>query len=245
MLKNRSVVKFKDASIDGFNSSWSGEDWGTLIFDNAQGSIGNLWHRMNVIFTNRSNMRVDNMRIEGWKNNDSTTSIGGYNDCTTGSNDDQTRCRSYRANCHGIGVFGYSTVNVDGAVRIARDYSKIYIDYGSAFNTKKHVIMNSKWNQEVCIAGKFTGKAGNNSFSASGYSFYYGRNNNACVPYWTGDYSVNKGYARGCAQDYYMNNGVWNSGCQKKSNYGYQCSIDNVWRSSCSFCGSYGFGYNE
>lgn len=245
VLKNRSVVKFKDASIDGFNSSWSGEDWGTLIFDNAQGSIGNLWHRMNVIFTNRSNMRVDNMRIEGWKNNDSTTSIGGYNDCTTGSNDDQTRCRSYRANCHGIGVFGYSTVNVDGAVRIARDYSKIYIDYGSAFNTKKHVIMNSKWNQEVCIAGKFTGKAGNNSFSASGYSFYYGRNNNACVPYWTGDYSVNKGYARGCAQDYYMNNGVWNSGCQKKSNYGYQCSIDNVWQSSCSFCGSYGFGYNE
>lgn len=104
-------------------------------------------------------------------------------------------------------------------------------------------------NTELCAGGTFSGNTKGSTEKFSSYKVLYGQSNNTCVPYWTGNYSVNKGYATGCAQKYWYDgyNGSWNRSCEKKkdqNNKGFQCYLDNKWNSACWVCESYGMGYN-
>ena len=248
VLKEKSVVTFKDAFINvskganvGSNtwnsdySSWSGEDWATLLFVNSKGTMGHIWHRMNVGFMN-SDLQIRNLRVYGWRNNNLNTTFGGSYD------------NVYSRNCHGI-YLRNSHIFVDGVVRVGNDYSKLYVNYSSTFETKKHLIMVHSKNTELCAGGTFSGNTKGSTEKFSSYKVLYGQSNNTCVPYWTGNYSVNKGYATGCAQKYWYDgyNGSWNRSCEKKkdqNNKGFQCYLDNKWNSACWVCESYGMGYN-
>ena len=240
VLREKAVVTFDNATINSTSynidySSWSGEDWATLLFKNTKGSIGHVWHKMNVGFMN-SNLNIRNMRIHGWRNNNLTKSFGGSYD------------NVYSRNCHGIHLRN-SKIKVNGAVRLANDYSKLYINSSSTFETQKHLVMVNSYNTELCAGGTFTGNTNGSKQSYGSYKVLYGQTNNTCVPYWTGDRSVNEGYARGCARKYWYDgySGAWNRGCQKEkdqSNKGFQCHLDNEWNSACWVCDSYGMGYN-
>ena len=234
---------------------WDGASGATMIFKNSYGYMGNVWSHWNVGIYNVPSGQTLNfnlVKITGWENGDTNTSLGG------------SYSTIYSKKCYGF-YLRSGTVTINNSFRINGGNSKVYV--GGKLTSGRPLVLAGANNHEICVAygGTFTGTNYNSSYqrTVSGQEIYYGRKGNTCIPYWTGDYSVNKGYAIGCAQDYWMQgrastpsssysvSGSWYSWCEKNNNEAtmYPCSMNksgyNGWLSDCVACSSGGMGYNQ
>ena len=234
---------------------WDGASGATMIFKNSYGYMGNVWSHWNVGIYNVPSGQTLNfnlVKITGWENGDTNTSLGG------------SYSTIYSKKCYGF-YLRSGTVTINNSFRINGGNSKVYV--GGKLTSGRPLVLAGANNHEICVAygGTFIGNNYNSSYkrTVSGQEIYYGRKGNTCIPYWTGDYSVNKGYAIGCAQDYWMQgrastpsssysvSGSWNSWCEKNNNEAtmYPCSMNkgdyNGWLSDCVACSSGGMGYNQ
>lgn len=234
---------------------WDGASGATMIFKNSYGYMGNVWSHWNVGIYNVPSGQTLNfnlVKITGWENGDTNTSLGG------------SYSTIYSKKCYGF-YLRSGTVTINNSFRINGGNSKVYV--GGKLTSGRPLVLAGANNHEICVAygGTFIGNNYNSSYkrTVSGQEIYYGRKGNTCIPYWTGDYSVNKGYAIGCAQDYWMQgrastpgssysvSGSWYSWCEKNNNEAtmYPCSMNkgdyNGWLSDCVACSSGGMGYNQ
>ena len=246
---NGAVVLFDNAKIySGYEGSNSGIDWdggkgGTMLFQNSEGTMGQVFSQWNVGLKN-SDIHFRFLHLSPWRNTASSKSFGGS--FSTDSN-----------MCYGLFLYNSDLTTSASGLRVNGSKSKIYINYSSTLRSTYPIALASRegasndayYATEVCNDGKVYSNTRDTSFTSSSQftsrAVIWAFGNEACMAWM---YSGTK--PTGCTSQTSTVGSEWYGHCHiEGKSEKYQCWIawpvgDRGWYSACSLCAGAGLGYN-